>query len=134
MKIVPAGQRLPVSAIAVLGVLAYTGARVGAVAKLRLSDYRNLGEHCVLHFKEKGGKDREIPVHHDFGRLAQRISRRSGASRRSPIGKARKNSSAANAAFGVCCRTAAAAADIGSMVPPSGIFANSIEDALPVIC
>jgi integrase/recombinase XerD len=51
---------------AVLGVLAYTGARVGAVAKLRLSDYRNLGEHRVLHFKEKGGKDREIPVRHDL--------------------------------------------------------------------
>ncbi len=28
---------------AVLGVLAYTGARIGAVAKLRLADYRNLG-------------------------------------------------------------------------------------------
>jgi integrase/recombinase XerD len=51
---------------AVLGVLAYTGARVGAVAKLRLSDYRNLGEHRVLRFKEKGGKDREIPVRHDL--------------------------------------------------------------------
>lgn len=51
---------------AVLGVLAYTGARVGAVAKLRLSDYRNLGEHRVLRFKEKGGKEREIPVRHDL--------------------------------------------------------------------
>lgn len=29
---------------AVLGVLAYTGARVGAVAKLRISDLRDLGE------------------------------------------------------------------------------------------
>jgi site-specific recombinase XerD len=51
---------------AVLGVLAYTGARVGAVAKLRLSDYRNLGEHQVLRFKEKGGKDRDIPVRLDL--------------------------------------------------------------------
>jgi integrase/recombinase XerD len=51
---------------AVLGVLAYTGARVGAVARLRLSDYRNLGEHWTLRFKEKGGKDREIPVRHDL--------------------------------------------------------------------
>jgi integrase/recombinase XerD len=51
---------------AVLGVLAYTGARVGAVAKLRLADYRNLGEHRVLRFREKGGKDREIPVRHDL--------------------------------------------------------------------
>lgn len=51
---------------AVLGVLAYTGARVGAVAKLRLCDYRNLGEHRVLRFKEKHGKHREIPVRHDL--------------------------------------------------------------------
>jgi integrase/recombinase XerD len=50
---------------ALLGVLAYTGARVGAVAKLRLRDYRNLGEHRVLRFKEKNGKDKEIPVRHD---------------------------------------------------------------------
>lgn len=51
---------------AVLGVLAYTGARVGAVAKLRLADYRNLGEGRVLRFREKGGKEREIPVRHDL--------------------------------------------------------------------
>jgi site-specific recombinase XerD len=51
---------------AVLGVLAYTGARVGAVAKLRLSDYRNTGEQRTLRFREKGGKDREIPVRHDL--------------------------------------------------------------------
>jgi integrase/recombinase XerD len=51
---------------AVLGVLAYTGARIGAVAKLRLADYRNLGDHRMLRFREKGGKDREIPVRHDL--------------------------------------------------------------------
>jgi site-specific recombinase XerD len=51
---------------AVLGVLAYTGARVGAVAKLHLSDYRNMGEQRALRFREKNGKDREIPVRHDL--------------------------------------------------------------------
>jgi integrase/recombinase XerD len=51
---------------AVLGVLAYTGARVGAVAKLRLSDYRDVGEQRVLRFREKGGREREIPVRHDL--------------------------------------------------------------------
>ena len=39
---------------------------VGAVAKLRLSDYRNTGEQRTLRFREKGGKDREIPVRHDL--------------------------------------------------------------------
>ena len=51
---------------ALLGVLAYTGARVGAVAKLRLADYRDLGGHRVLRFREKGGREREIPVRHDL--------------------------------------------------------------------
>ena len=51
---------------AILGVLAYTGARVGAVAQLRLMDYRSMGEHRALRFREKGGKDREIPVRHDL--------------------------------------------------------------------
>lgn len=51
---------------AILGVLAYTGARVGAVAKLRLSDYRDMGEQRMLRFREKGGREREIPVRHDL--------------------------------------------------------------------
>ena len=51
---------------AVLGVLAYTGARIGAVANLRLTDYRDYGEHRMLRFYEKGGKEREIPVRHEF--------------------------------------------------------------------
>jgi len=51
---------------AVLGVLAYTGARIGAVAQLRLVDYRNMGDSRALRFKEKGGKEREIPVRHDL--------------------------------------------------------------------
>jgi integrase/recombinase XerD len=63
---------------AVLGVLAYTGARVGAVAKLRLCDYRNLGEHRMLRFKEKNGKDREIPVRHDLAAWLNEYMRAAG--------------------------------------------------------
>lgn len=51
---------------AILGVLACTGARVGAVATLRVGDLRDMGSHRVLRFREKGGKDREIPVRHDL--------------------------------------------------------------------
>ena len=51
---------------AVLGTLSYTGARVGAIAQLRLQDLRDQGEHRVLRFSEKGGKQREIPVRHDL--------------------------------------------------------------------
>ena len=51
---------------AVLGTLIYTGARVGAIAQLRLQDLRDQGEHRVIRFLEKGGKQREIPGRHDL--------------------------------------------------------------------
>jgi integrase/recombinase XerD len=51
---------------AVLAMLAFTGARVGAVAKLRLADLRRHGERWSIRFNEKGGKVRDIPVRHDL--------------------------------------------------------------------
>ena len=51
-----------------LGTLAYTGARVGAVARLRRVDLEDQGPQRVLRFREKGGKQREIPVRHDLDR------------------------------------------------------------------
>jgi len=54
---------------AVLSVLVYTAARVGAVAKLTLEDLRHDGTQYTLRFDEKGGKAREIPVRHDLERL-----------------------------------------------------------------
>ena len=52
---------------AILGTLAYTACRGGAVAKLRLGDFQDDGQQYVLRFQEKGGKSREIPVRHDLG-------------------------------------------------------------------
>jgi integrase/recombinase XerD len=51
---------------AVLAVLAYTAARVGAVAKLTLKSLRHDGTQYALRFLEKGGKSREIPVRADL--------------------------------------------------------------------
>ncbi|MDB5348920.1 MAG: Phage integrase [Planctomycetota bacterium] len=51
---------------AVLSVLAYTAARVGAVAKLTLKNMIHDGAQYTLRFAEKGGKSREIPVRHDL--------------------------------------------------------------------
>jgi integrase/recombinase XerD len=51
---------------AILGTLAYTACRGGAVAKLRLGDFQDDGQQYVLRFQEKGGKSREIPVRHDL--------------------------------------------------------------------
>ena len=60
---------------AVIGTLAYTGARVGAIAQLRLQDLRDYGEHRSLWFREKRGKEREIPVRIDLDRwLAEYVA------------------------------------------------------------
>jgi integrase len=51
---------------AVLATLVYTGARVGAVAKLCVQDFYQDGNQWYLHLDEKGGKARQIPVRHDL--------------------------------------------------------------------
>ena len=51
---------------AILAVLAYSGSRVGAVARLRLKDLTLEGDQWVLAFNDKGGKHRKVPVRHDL--------------------------------------------------------------------
>jgi len=51
---------------AIHSVLAYTGARSGAVAKLRLRDYYSDGTQKLLRCHEKNAKVRHIPVRHDL--------------------------------------------------------------------
>jgi site-specific recombinase XerD len=59
---------------AVIAILIYTAARVGAVAKLRRSDFYQSSEQYCLRLHEKGGKVREIPVRHDLQRWLQEYS------------------------------------------------------------
>ena len=51
---------------ALLGVLAYTFARIGAVVNLKVEDYYPSGKRFLLRFKEKGGKEHEMPAHHEI--------------------------------------------------------------------
>jgi integrase/recombinase XerD len=51
---------------AIIGVMFYTGARAGAIAKLTMENIRSDGVHQSLRFEEKGSKSREIPVRHDL--------------------------------------------------------------------
>jgi integrase len=51
---------------AVIAVLIFTAAPVGAVSKLRLKHFEHDGSQWTLRFEEKGGKSREIPVRHDL--------------------------------------------------------------------
>jgi integrase/recombinase XerD len=54
---------------AILAVLAFTAARVGAVARLTFKSLRHDGTEYTLRFSEKGGKSREIPVRADLQKL-----------------------------------------------------------------
>lgn len=51
---------------AIIGVLIFTAARAGAVARLRMKDFVDEGNQFSLRFSEKGGKHRLIPVRHDL--------------------------------------------------------------------
>jgi integrase/recombinase XerD len=51
---------------AILSILIYTASRIGAVARLRIKDLYDTGDQYCLHFLDKGGKSREIPVRHDL--------------------------------------------------------------------
>ncbi len=54
---------------AIIAILIYTAARGGAVARLRRSSFYFAGDQWMLHFEEKGGKSREIPVRHDLEQM-----------------------------------------------------------------
>lgn len=51
---------------AIIAVMIYTAARVGAVAKLRRGDFYDLGDQHYLRMTEKGTKLRELPVRHEL--------------------------------------------------------------------
>jgi site-specific recombinase XerC len=63
---------------ALLGVLAYTFARIGAVVNLKVEDYYPSGKRFLLRFKEKGGKEKELPVHHKLEELLDQHLKVSG--------------------------------------------------------
>ena len=63
---------------ALLMVLAYTAARAGAVAKLRIGDYYFDGSQWWFHFGEKGGKVHLVPARHDLQLQMDRYLRAAG--------------------------------------------------------
>jgi site-specific recombinase XerD len=63
---------------ALLGVLAYTFARIGAVVNLKVEDYYPSGKRFLLRFKEKGGKEKELPVHHKLEELLDQYLKLTG--------------------------------------------------------
>jgi site-specific recombinase XerD len=51
---------------ALLGLMVYTFARVGAVLKMRLEDVFVQGRRTWVRLHEKGGKEHEMPCHHNL--------------------------------------------------------------------
>ncbi len=66
LKSIDAGTILDLRDKAIIGILIYTAARAGAVARLRRQHLSYDGTQWTLRFDEKGGKSREIPVRHDL--------------------------------------------------------------------
>ncbi|MCX6638443.1 MAG: tyrosine-type recombinase/integrase [Acidobacteria bacterium] len=54
---------------AIVAILIYTASRGGAVATLKRGSFYHAGDQWMLHFEEKGGKSREIPVRHDLEQM-----------------------------------------------------------------
>jgi integrase/recombinase XerD len=63
---------------ALLGVLACTFARIGAVVNLKVEDYYPTGKRFLLRFKEKDGKEKELPVHHKLEELLDEYLKTTG--------------------------------------------------------
>jgi site-specific recombinase XerD len=63
---------------ALLGALANTFARIGAVVNLKVEDYYPSGKRFLLRFKEQGGKEKELPVHYKLEELLDQYLKASG--------------------------------------------------------
>src|SRR3954470_19517680 len=62
----------------IIKTLAYTGARVGAVAGIQREHFYEARGQWMLHFDEKRGKSREIPVAHDLKLLFDEFLEKTG--------------------------------------------------------
>ncbi|NJR43936.1 tyrosine-type recombinase/integrase [bacterium] len=57
---------------AILAVMTFSFARVGAVVKLRVRDYYRQGAQAWFLLREKGGRDNKVPVHHEAASYVER--------------------------------------------------------------
>jgi integrase/recombinase XerD len=56
---------------ALIGLMVYTFARVGAVVSMRVEDYFVQGRRGWVRLHEKGGKEHEMPAHHNLDRYLE---------------------------------------------------------------
>jgi len=72
---------------AILGTMAYSFARVSALAKLRVRDYYRQGAKAWFMLDEKGGKKNRVPAHHQVAEYVEEYIERAGigAHRETPL-------------------------------------------------
>jgi integrase/recombinase XerD len=82
---------------ALIAVMVYSFARVGAVVGMRVEDYYQVGRRSWLRLHEKGGKLHEVPAHHNaeayldaYLAVAGIATEKKGALFRSTVGKTRR--------------------------------------------
>jgi site-specific recombinase XerD len=63
---------------ALIGVMVYTFARINAVVNLRREDYFQQGRRGWLRLREKGGKEHDVPCHHNLERYLDEFLARAG--------------------------------------------------------
>ena len=98
---------------AIIAILVYTAARIGAVSKLQRQHFYDAGDQHCLRFNEKGGKSREIPARHDLQRYLSEYLAAAGladAEKQTPLFLA------AVRRTGVLTTTALTSGDMGRMI------------------
>jgi site-specific recombinase XerD len=63
---------------ALIGVMTYAFARIGAVVAMRVEDYFANGKRCWVRLHEKGGKRHEMPAHHKLEAFVDEYIRAAG--------------------------------------------------------
>jgi integrase/recombinase XerD len=121
---------------AILAVLIYTAARVGAVAKLTFKSFRYDGTEYTLRFSEKGGKSREIPVRADLQKLLlayiQAAGISDGALFRTALGKTGRLTENPMSAIDICrmMKRRLKAAGLPTEFSPHSFRVTTITDLL----
>src|SRR6202008_1744886 len=54
---------------ALIAVMVYSFARINAVLEMKVGDYFVQGRHGWVRLHEKGGKEHEVPCHHNLTQL-----------------------------------------------------------------
>jgi site-specific recombinase XerC len=82
---------------ALIAVMVFSFARIGAVVGMKVEDYYQNGKRCWLRLHEKGGKFHEVPAHHNAEAYLDAYLEAAGIARdtktplfRSTIGRSKK--------------------------------------------